>query len=239
MTDPAILVDGTGIASYVRSAKFLTFATGHKRGANLTIPHRHGEHSDPDKWFTAVDLLLEAVLKFDTPEQHLDDLALLFGKTSGLTTVQQTDPNKGDIRAQVELLADPFPGQQPLVWLFPLRNPKGFWEAVVASSATGTPPSVTTGGNRPIDDMVLTFSGPGYAEHTDENGVVSRVTVDAAAGAGTYIVDCGARTVTKAGAPQDAYLTITQPWWMRFSPAAAQILASDVNVAVEWRSKWA
>jgi len=110
---------------------------------------------------------------------------------------------------------------------------------VAASQAIGNPPSVTTGGDRPVGDATITFSAPGYLEHTDSLSQVSRLTVDAGAGAGIYIVDCGIpRTIKKAGANQDRWLTVTQPWWMKFQPGVAQSFTSDVSITVDWRNKW-
>jgi hypothetical protein len=83
--------------------------------------------------------------------------------------------------------------------------------------------------------MVITFSAPGSATHT-ANSVASVIAWD---GSGTAIVDCGARTVIKGGAAQDANLTITQPWWWRFSPGAAQSISSSVSITVDWRNRWA
>jgi hypothetical protein len=84
--------------------------------------------------------------------------------------------------------------------------------------------------------MIVTFSAPGSATHTDENGITS---VLAWQGTGTAVVDCGARTVKKAGANQDANLYISKPWWWRFTPGAAQTISSTASVTVQWRNKWA
>jgi len=231
--------DGTALVpTHARFARLLKHTSGFKRGQNLIIPHRHGEWSDPDKWYAPVDLLLEVGVLLEDTEEHLSEISRLLGKSTGHVTLAYTDPYKGAIRAAVELLADPMPTQDRFTYLFRLRNPAGFWEDAAATSVgPSTTPAVTTGGDRPIDDMTVTFAGPGTATHTDENGVVSNITVDAAAGAGTYDVDCGARTVKKASAHQDSFLTVDQPWWWRFSPAAAQTITSTVNITVSWRNK--
>lgn len=241
--DYALTVGGTALSTVVNWSRLLKYTGGAKRGENLEIPYRPGEYAVPDKVIAASDVMIEVGLPavaVDDAEEALSIVDRLFGGTFNLVTVQQTAPHRGNIRASVELLTEPVPSQNRLTYLYVLRNPAGLWEAVTASSATAaTPPVVTTGGNRAIYDPVLTYSGPGYLQHTDADGRVSRVTIDAAAGAGTYIVDVGAGTVTKSGVNQDRYLTYTQPWWMRFSPNASQTLASDVNVAVSWRNKWA
>lgn len=240
--DYQITVGGTALSTLVPWSRLVKWTAGQKRGSNLVIPYRHGEYAAVDKFFTGADVMIEVGLPTtasDDAMEALSEVQALFGDI-GLTTVQINDPHRGNIRAHTELLVEPVPTQGRLTYLFMLRNPAGFWEDVSASSASAaTPPSVTTGGDRPIDDMVLTFSGPGYLEHTDSQSRASRITIDAGAGAGTYVVDVGAGTVTKSGANQDEYLTVTQPWWMVFSPGEAQSLTSSVNVAVSWRNKWA
>jgi hypothetical protein len=166
-------------------------------------------------------------------------VALLLS-SQDLVTVSQTDPHRGDIRARVELLTDPTETQNEFVYLFGLRNPSGFWEDVAATSVgPANPPSITTGGDRPVNDMVITFAGPGFLEHTDPLGQVSRVEIESAAGAGTYVLDVGAGTILKASTPQDEFFVHTQPWVMKFQPDSAQSLTSNVNITVSWRTKWA
>lgn len=236
----AIAGDSLNAIATGLEGRFLKYTSGMRRGGNTIIPHKHGELAIPDKYFEGSDVLLELFLPSATHAagaQALSELAKRLSSQS-LVTVSQADPHRGNIRARVELLTDPVSTQNEFVYLFGLRNPSGFWESVTASNASGNPPAVTTGGDRPIDDMTLTFSGPGFLQHTDPLGVVSRVEIDSAAGAGTYVVDVGKATVLKGSTPQDEFLTVTQPWWMKFQPGAAQSLTANVSVTVNWRNKW-
>jgi hypothetical protein len=237
-----ITVAGTDILTIVRWARFLKYSHGAKRGSNLEISGKHGSVHTPDKLYREADILLEVGLPFGSNTaayEALSTLAEIFSSVD-LVTIGQTDPFKGALQAHVELVDEPVPTQNRFAYLFPLINPGVFWEDVTATSvASATPPVITTGGDRPIDDMVLTFAGPGYAEHTDALGQVNRVTIDAAAGAGTYIVDFGDRTVKKAGVDQDEHITFTDDFAMRWSPNAAQTFTTDVGVAADWRNKWA
>ena len=239
--DYAIQAGGVALSTIVQSSRLVKWTAGQKRGTNFALPYMHGEVASLDKYFTGADVLLEVHLPGEADadgSEALSDLQAIFA-AQGLVVVQYDDPHKGDIRARTELLVEPIPSQDRLTYLFALRNPAGFWEDVTASTASAaSPPVVTTGGDRPIHDMVLTFSGPGYLQHTDSLGQVSRITIDAAAGAGTYVVDVGAGTVLKSSVAQDEFLTVTQAWWMKFSAGAAQSFTSSVSVAVSWRNKW-
>ncbi len=243
MSVTSITVGGTAISTWTTTARLVRRGAGSKRGRNFLIPYRHGEYSNPDKWFKPTDVMLETTIS-NNRETNLSALLAALSDPAGLVTLTGVNSLAGTMRVDVELLAEPRQSRRsPHLFLFALRAPAGAWEDNAASSNAGNPPSVTTTGDRPIDDQLLTFThvnGVGsFLEHTDSNSVVSRVTIDSGGTTGTYIVDCGARTVTRASADQDAFLTVTQPWWMRFEPNLAQSFTSNVSVTVEWRDKWA
>ncbi len=239
--DYEITIAGTTAASLFVNARFMKYTSSERRGENLIIPSSHGTLYVPDKYFAESDVLLEVVLPVTstaTAAKALSDVALLLSDQD-LIVVSQVDPHRGNIRARVEGATDPVPTQNEFVYLFGLRNPSGFWEDVSASTAVGNPPSVTTAGDRPVGDATITFSAPGFLEHTDSLSQVSRITIEAGAGAGIYIVECGSpRTVKKSGVDQDRWITITQEWWMKFQPGVAQSLTSDVSITVDWRDKY-
>lgn len=239
--DYQITIAGTTAASLFVAARFMKYTSAERRGGNLIIPSAHGNLYVPDKYFGESEVLMEVFLPQDSTDaaaEALSDVALLVSD-QGLIVVSQVDPHRGSIRARVECVTDPVPTQEDHVYLFGFALPSGFWEDVSASQEVGNPPTMTTGGDRPIGDATVTFSGVGFLEHTDSLGQVSRITIDAAAGAGTYIVELASpRTVKKASVDQDRYITVTQPWWMKFQPGVAQSFTSDVSVTIDWRDKW-
>lgn len=244
--DYAIEIAGTALNTIWPGmrGRFLKFTSGTRRGQNLLIPGRHGELHVPDKKFDASDVLLEIALPADDPDDAagaLSEIAVLLSSQS-LVAVQQTDPHKGTIEALVEQMTDPTPTQNRFIYLFGLHLPAGFWRDAAATPITSaTPPSVTTGGDRPIDDMILTFAGTGYLEHTDPVLGAVRVTIDSGAGGTTpYTVDVGEGTVTDAAsADKGRYLTATHEHWMNWQPDTALTLASSVAVGGSYRNKWA
>lgn len=240
--DYLITVGGTALSTIVPTSRFIKYTAGMKRGSNLEIPYQHGMHYVPDKYFSDSDVMLEVFLPSDTVDAGAEALSLIqfMFAAQGEVLVGQTDPYRGVIQARTELQTEPVPTQNDFVYLFGLSNASGFWEDVTASTAaSASPPSVTTGGDRPIDDMILTAAGTGFIEHTDSLSQVSRIEIDAAAGAGTYVVDCGLGTIKKAGVDQDEFLIVNQPWWMKWQPGVAQSFTSNVAWSASWRNKWA
>lgn len=227
----------------VQEALFMKYATAEKRGSNLVIPYRHGELFVPDKYFTGADVMLQVYLTAETTDraQSALDQVLSLLQSQSLVAVTQNNPHYGNIQARVEILSDPIPTENRFTYLFSLRNPAGFWEDQSATSITGgNPPSVTTGGNRPIQDMILTFAGVGFLEHTDSLGQVSRVEVLAGATGGPFDLDVGAGTIENASnAPMDEFFLHTQPWVMKWEPDTAQSFTSNVSVSGSYRNKYA
>lgn len=227
------------------TGRFTKFTSAQRRGTDLVIPFKHGVLFVPDKYFTDADVLLEVFLPDDTHargQEALSELALRFASQSEVA-VQQDDPHRGTIEALTQLITDPVPTQNRFVYLYGLNVPSGFWRSTTEDSTAGNPPAFTTGGDRPIDDAILEFSGVGFLEHTDPIGQVARVEIlSGAGGTPPYVVDCGAGTVQdSAGTPadKDEFLSASQPWWMKFQPGETPSFTSDVSVTVRRRNKWA
>jgi hypothetical protein len=226
---------GSALSDHATFVRVLGEGGPEKRSGNYPVPFRHGEYSNPDKFYTGADVMLEVGLLQDNPYQHLTALQGIFG--AGTVALQRTDRTAiGTVTADVELLDSPRPTQNRLVYLFPLRNPDGFWYGP-ALTASGTAPSIVTLGDRPIGDMILTFSAPGTATHADTASGTNAVL--GYSGTGTAIVDMGARTIVKAGVRQDAFLTVTKPWWLRFAAKTTQSLTATVSVHVSYSNKYA
>lgn len=245
MTDYAIEIAGDPLDTIWTglTGRFTKFTSATRRGGNLVVPYKHGEVHVPDKYFDAADVLLELFIPGDAEDDGagaLSELALRFSSQS-LVPVQQTDPHRGTIEALVEQITDPIPTQNRFVYMYGLALPSGFWRDVAATTpAAGNPPSVTTSGDRPVDDMTLEFAGVGFIEHTDPLGQVARVEIEATPpGSAPYTVDVGAGTVVNAGGTAiDEFLATTQDYWMKWQPGAAQSFTSNVNVTPSWRNKW-
>ena len=229
--------DGSALTDHTSFVRVINEGASSKRNSNASFPYQHGEHSHFDKFYTAADILLEVRLLDDDAFTHLSELHRMFGKTTGHVTLSRTDrTTQGTVSADVELLSDPRASQDRFTYVFPLRNPGGFWEGPVITTAAGTAPSITITGDRPVDDMVVTFAAPGSAVYANAAYGTSTLVWG---GTGTAIVDVGARTITKGGSFVDADFTVSQPWWLRFAEGETVNLTSTANITVDYRNKWA
>lgn len=238
-----ITINGTTLTDNVRSVVLTNYGQLNKRSSNLTVPYRDGEWSHQPKWMGATDPILEVVLKtVPSPEENLSDIIRMLNLPA-LATIAATHVYAGAVQAHVEMLKSPVQSRSnPNLYRFTLRNPKGSWEAVTATTTTGSvavPAAITTSGDVHVDDMTVRFDSTGYVEHTAADGTVSRLTLTAGATTGT-VVDMGNRTVlTSTGGAQDAYFTPSQEHWLRFDANSTQALTATADHTFTWRSKWA
>ena len=243
MSVGSLSVAGTAISTWARHSRLLDYASGSRRGKNLIIPHRDGEYAAATKWNTHTDIMLEVFFsRSPTTLENVSGFLAALTDPVNLVTLAGSSTFHGSIQASVELMAEPtvLP-DDPSVYRFRLRNPKGVWEDASATTNAGNPPSITTTGDRPVDDAILDFAGAGFLEHTASDGTTSRITLESGVPANT-LVDCGARTVSKTGTNYDNLLTLTgtdPERWLRMEANLAQSFTSDVSVSVEWRDKWA
>jgi hypothetical protein len=240
----AVTVEGVTLTDNARNVKLTNYGTVSKRGRNLTIPHRDGEWSSNPKWLAGGNTILEVMLKtVPSPEENLSDIIAAFNRADTTSTITATHPFAGAVRTEVEMLRAPVQSQSnPNIYRFALRRPSGSWEIATATTSTGnsgTPAAITTSGDTPVDDFTIRYATTGYVEHTRTDGTVTRLTLTAGASTGV-VVDLGNRTVLgTTGAVQDAYLTVTQPYWMRFEAGSTQAITATMNHTITWRSKWA
>lgn len=228
--------DGSALADHTDFVRLLSEGGAGKRGSNLDIAGAHGEWSDYDKPYNGSDLLLEVGLKKTDSRMHLSELQKMFGKTTGFVTLTRVDSYHGTVNAEVELLNPPQPTQDRFTYMFALRNHQGFWEDAAVTTVSGTAPAITTSGDRPINDMVVTFSGPGTATHIQTGWGTSTLEW---AGSGTAVFDMALpRSVTKGGVNAEGSAVVSDEWWLRFAPNTTQNLTSTVSITVDYKNKW-
>lgn len=244
MSLTAVVVEGVTLTDNARNVKLVQYGSVSKRGRNKIIPYRDGEYTTNPKWFAGTNLVLEVMLKtVPSPEENLSDILAAFNQAYETSTITATHQFAGAVRTEVELLRPPSQdSDNPNLYLFPLRNPKGSWQIATATTTTGnsgSPASFSTIGDVPVDDFSIRYGTTGNVIHTDSAGVVSTLTLTAGASTGVT-VDMGNRTVlSTTGGNEDAFLTVDQPYWMRLESGAAQTFTASMDHTITWRSRWA
>jgi hypothetical protein len=223
---------GSALTDHARFIRVLNEATMEPRGGNLVIPGRYGEYAPLQKFYSGSDVILEFGLVIDNAHSHLASLMGIFSKP---VVLSRTDHPAGTVQATVNLDGGIRQTQDRFTFAFPLRRHEGAWEDAAVSTATGTSPTIATGGDQVIGDPVVTFSAPGTATLVTDFGTA----VAEWAGTGTAIMDSGARTIVKGGVAQDALFEINSKYWFRFQPDTTVNLTSSVSLTVDWRNKHA
>lgn len=223
--------DGSALSDHTTFVRVVNEGAYTPVGGNYTIPGRYGNYRPTRKYYGQTDLLLEVGLKHDSAHSHLSSLREMF---DGYPLLARIDHPAGTVQTYVELDGGFRQTQDRFTFIIPLVRPSGVWEDASVTTASGTAPAITTSGDSPIGDMVVTFSAPGTAIYVDPDWGTATMEYS---GTGTAVVDCGSRTVLKAGVSQDANFTV-DPWWVRFTPNTTVDLTSTVSVTVDYRNKW-
>lgn len=217
----------------------------------VAIPGRPGVVIDPEapdgpKVATLITLLRHTsstgeVTHTDGKAGHVfENLSKIKKELFKPATYTRTYPHVGTVIAtNVRLIADPKPGQVRHEYQWTLLIPEGTWKDNTESTQTGTPPTVTTKGDRWIHDPILILAAAGTFTYTDSAGTEYEVS---AASGPTYpiTIDVGAGTIVDdAGADASGKVTFSHRARLRLEPGASLSLASDVEATLKWRNRWA
>lgn len=217
----------------------------------VQIPGRDGRQYDAEAPFSPLVVTLRVHLRWtgaagtvthtDGEGGHVRENLSLIKKELNKPepVVSRTLEHIGDVRAVVKMNTPPIVGAQRHVYVFPLTVPAGSWQDATEDSATGNPPTATTGGDREIFDPRLTISAAGETEVTLSDGTV--YTVTAAAGP-TYpiVVDVGAGTVLDDNGDDAAGdVSFSHEHWLRLDADDDVSITTDNSVTLHWRNRWA
>lgn len=224
-----------------------------KQGSNLQVGHLDGERWGA-KPYAPLDVVLKTVLRYSNSSgavthadgaaghvyENLSELKKLLG-ASGIKTLTRIAPDYGTVRARFEMISGPIRGEQRHVFYWPLRIPSGSWEDNSQSSATGNPPSVTTGGDRRIWDPEIEFSGAGSFTYTNGDSEVFKITLASGPTFPVTVAVVDGEWVSTDNASADAaqHTTIENPSVMVFDADSSLSIATTVSCTVRWRNRWA
>lgn len=221
--------------------------------SSFQVPGRAGRQIDPAGELAPLILRVEFVPKYTDSggnpgfgHLNLSKIKAQLRSRDEVALVRTID-NIGQLRAMVKQFA-PMVEQAPSKYVANLFCASGSWQDVTEDSATGTPPTVVTGGDTEIHDPRLEISAAGETEITLTDGTV--YTITAAAGP-VYPITVdpagsnGEGTVTDANG-DDALgeVTFSHEHWLRleadvdYSAGPPQGITADNAVTLYWRNRW-
>lgn len=242
---------GVSLLNYADRIRVMIEAMPARRGQNFTIPGLEGELSFPHKLREALNVAIEVTLKYSDENgdvthtdgtaghvfENLAQVKRLFASSSPVL-MQRNLPHQGEVVLEFEVLSEPVLGSTHFQYVFLCHAPGVYWRGATElsySSGTGT---INVGGNAPVHDAILTFTGDGSIMTND--GLSGVEIVDST---GAVIVDCGARTVTQGGSPAPGLIRPLTNRWLYLpshptdpvNPVAVTVVGT---VEVDWFPKW-
>lgn len=243
---------GVSLLDYCEKVRVIIEAMPARRGTNFQIPGLEGEYSFPNKLHEPMNVAVECTLKYTDdvgaithPDgapghvyENLAEIKRLFSGGGGLAQLQRNLPHQGETILDFEVLSEPVLGQNHFQYVFLCHAPKVFWRNATLNSYTSGTGTINLGGNAPVHDAILTFTGDGSIETDDGLSGVEIV-----GSSGTVVVDCGTRAVTQGGNPAPG---LVRPLTNRFlylpahptNPLNPVGVTITGTVEVEWYTKW-
>lgn len=224
------------------------------RGEDLRVPGVDGAIWRPNKPRDVKEFELPVVifgvdrttgLVTTSPPQHIrDNLDHLFRLLNPILTQVQirkvisTDPER-EILCQLADGADVGPYQRnPLTRAIVLRFTATipYWRTIPAL-APASPPTFNPGGNAPVTDAVITFTG-GSTPRLTNTSTGDWIELSGSIGS-PVTVDVGARTVTQGGISALNLFTRLRRRWMIFRPVTNNLtLTGGGSVSIDAYTKW-
>lgn len=232
------------------------YSTG-RRGSNPVVEYRHGESPSPRKYVRAANLVLETALRYTDSAgavthadggpghvmENLGELKRIFGGKQGqMVRLQRTAPDQGVVYLDVELLAEATPSQSRNIFTWPLHAPHPFW--IGAADTGNTAPTLTVGGDAPIGDAVVKFTGTATDARLTLTSTGDYIEISGALPSGGVIVDVGAGTCVRisGGADWSNNLVVKSPWWIELDVGANAATVTQASgsptVTVDWNEQW-
>ena len=219
--DYDIEVNNVPLTTFCDRVVVVTEAMGGKEDSDIKIPGIEGVLHIPNKLWDSGNVILSTWLRYsdasglithvDGSAGHVYDnfssLKGLIRAGAGQIDLKRVIPDVGEVHLAAESIDAPQIGDAHFHYLWVLKAAKPFWRAAASSAITGG--AFVPVGDGVIDDMIITFSGDGFADIDGE-----RVSIVGSSGGG-IVVDCGARTVLQGGTPRDSWFRPRSERWLR------------------------
>ena len=233
------------------------------------IAYQHGEVANDNRFFKSKELRLDIWVAANDSDgavthtegraghirENLDALWAIFGKKGSAITLQRDVPDypgagtitletDASVIRKAQAQGKFRSGGLTRRIILDLLMPHPFWRELPVNTSLGQGTgNIATGGNAPINDMVITFQAGDDDPRLTHDDSGDYIEIAGTIPAGDVEVDVGARTVTKLAdsSPYDANLLFNRPWWMEWPPADAALgltMTATDTVDLSWFDQW-
>lgn len=238
-------VDGVDPMLYCKSFRITTeYGLAGRDDTDFANPGQHGTLYAPFKLMGAGNVDLVTYILDSEPDgtvthpdnrpghiiENISMLKRLFYRSNGLVTISRTAPHIGAMELFVELIDQPRAGQDRHEIVWSLKSPKPMWRSVAATNTNPVTGNLNPGGDAPVDDAVVTFTGAGSIFNTTTQ---TGFEVTAAC-----VVDCGAGRVTVGGSPAPGLILPRNERWLHFEGGINNALTVVGTPAMAHHAKW-
>jgi hypothetical protein len=228
------LTDLDTISTFVR---VLDEGSPGSRGDNVPIQYLHGAREVAHLFSTEALIALEVGVA--TKAQLTSVKQLLYGGRQ-MVTLQKNDPSWGVVQIDGKIFQPVIPTQDRFTYLFPMLCADPFWRSTTLQSLNPVP-TLTVGGNAPVDDAEIVFTGGTDATltHTDSGAVVALEGATPSGGVRCYVKTGFAARVT-GGTDWSEFFFQNMPFIVELDSGASNAftLTGGGSVVVEFRNKW-
>lgn len=225
-----------------------------KEGENADIQYLHGHKVDAEKFMAPGLLKVECTFRYTNGSlaiTHADGAAghmyenmgivkQLFYGNKIISTLRRTAPHQGTVEVDGEVLGPESVGELEwrLTFPFSVEDPP-FWRSTTLSGPVSPTPSITVGGNAPVDDFEVAFSGGTNAllTHTASGRTIGLIGATPGGGVTAY----PRRGVALQGATDHSnLLTGNHPSFFELRPGQVNAfsLSGGGTATIAWRNKW-
>lgn len=208
------------------------------RGGNVPIQYKHGAREVAHLF--SDQLLVPLEISFVDKAQMTSMKQLLYGGRK-MVTLQKNDPSWGIVQIDGKMFQPVVATQDRFTYQFSFTcGDPPFWRSTTLQSLNPVP-TLSVGGNAPVDDAEVVFTGGTDATltHTDSGAVVALEGATPAGGVRCYINTGFAARVT-GGTDWSEWFFQNQPFILEMdsSTVNAFTLTGGGSVVIEFRNKW-
>ena len=238
----------TLISTWAEMTRITPEASPNLRIRPTVIANLHGDAMADRAFYNNYDFSMEIQLSYGTPEtttkiyENRSEVLQRMTDHTQKVWIERDTTYQGVVEIPIRTLRGPRTTDPDHRLAFICRTVEPFWRDVAVTHSAVNPVSgVTNGGDAPIHDAVLAFSGQNGVQRLTDTTTGEYVELDADTTSNDIIVDIGARTIKQSGADVDdiANFDSADPWWMEVVRGAnAFTLSGGGAVALTARDKW-